>query len=65
MLNSSGGGEGNRLFVIDFNPTNGALALDERFRDAGSDRPGIRLTGKTWPHGFTGKAVPHGTVFSR
>jgi hypothetical protein len=65
VLNSSGGGKGNRLFVIDFDPAAGALAVDESFRDPGSDRPGIRLTGKTWPHGFTGTAVPHGTVFSR
>ena len=31
----------------------------------GRHRPGIRLTGAKWPHGFNGKAMPHGTVFSR
>jgi hypothetical protein len=65
VLNSSGGGTGNRLFVLAFDPASGRLALDERFRDPGSTRPGITLTGRTWPHGFAGTAVPHGTVFSR
>jgi len=64
-LNSAGGGTGNRLFIIDFDPASGALTLDERFRDAGAARPGVSFTQKTWPHGFTGKAIPHGTVFSR
>jgi len=65
VLNSSGYGKGNRLFVINFDPGSGQLSFDERFRDAGSTRPGINLTGRTWPHGFAGTAVPHGTVFSR
>ena len=64
-LNSAGGGTGNRLFLINFDPTTGGLTLDERFRDAGATQPGVSFTGKTWPHGFTGKAIPHGTVFSR
>jgi hypothetical protein len=33
------------------------------FRDAGSDRPGIAFDRPVWPHGATGTAVPHGTVF--
>ena len=65
VLNSSGSGTGNRLFIIDFDPANGRLSFDERFRDEGSSRPGLRLTGRAWPHGFTGTPVPHGTVFSR
>lgn len=65
VLNSGGAGTGNRLFVLNFDPASGQLSFDERFRDAGSTRNGIALTGKTWPHGFTGKARPHGTVFSR
>jgi hypothetical protein len=62
---NSGGSKGNRLFIVKLDPANGALTLDERFHDPGSTRPGIRLTQKTWPHGFTGTAMPHGTVFSR
>jgi hypothetical protein len=65
VLNSAGAGKGNRLFVIDFDPASGRLSLDERFRDPGAPRPGISLTARTWPHGFTGTATPHGTVFSR
>jgi len=65
VLNSGGYSSGNRLFIINFDPASGALKLDERFRDPGSTRPGIRLTQKTWPHGFAGTAAPHGTVFSR
>ncbi|HEY6825378.1 MAG TPA: hypothetical protein VI259_00895 [Gemmatimonadaceae bacterium] len=62
---NSAGGKGNRLYVINFDPASGALTLDERFRDAGATRPGVSFTRKTWPHGFTGTAFPHGTVFSR
>jgi hypothetical protein len=65
VLNSGGYARGNRLYVINFDRRNGQLSFDDKFRDAASERPGIDLTGKTWPHGFTGKAVPHGTVFSR
>jgi hypothetical protein len=62
VLNS--GGAGNRLFVVNFDPATGKLTMDERFRDPDDPRPGFNLNGKTWPHGFTGKAAPHGAVFS-
>jgi len=65
VLNSSWAETGNRLFVINFDPATGGLSLDERFRDKDSTRPGITLTGRKWPHGFSGTAQPHGTVFSR
>jgi hypothetical protein len=65
VLNSGGYAKGNRLFIINFDPATGKLSLDDTFRDAGSARAGIDLTGKIWPHGFTGRAQPHGTVFSR
>ena len=55
----------HRLFLADFDPAKGTLTLDEKFRDKGSDRPGVSMDGKTWPHGFHGNAFPHGTVFSR
>jgi hypothetical protein len=61
VLNS--GGKGSRLFVIDFDPANGRLALDERFRDPGASTTGISLSGANWP-GFTGAVLPHGAVFS-
>lgn len=62
VLNSAG--SGSRLFIIDFDPANGRLSLDQHFRDPGSDKPGISLAGANWP-GFTGQVVPHGAVFSR
>ena len=64
ILNSGEYGE-HRLYMVNFDPKTGALALDPRFRDAGSDQPGVSMDGKSWPHGFTGDAYPHGTVFSR
>lgn len=66
VLNSAGGGKGgNRLYVVNFDPGTGQLSFDDRFRDAGSARPGISLSARRWPHGFVGTASPHGTVFSR
>ena len=65
VLNSAGYTKSNRLFVINFDPDSGALSIDDSFRDPGSTRPGINLTGKNWPHGFSGKPAPHGTLFSR
>jgi hypothetical protein len=64
VLNSGEYGE-HRLFILNFDPQTGALTLDERFRDTGSDRPGVSMDGKSWPHGFHGDAYAHGTVFSR
>jgi hypothetical protein len=64
ILNSGEYGE-HRLFMFNFDPQAGALKLDERFRDAGNQRAGVSMDGKSWPHGFQGDAYPHGTVFSR
>jgi hypothetical protein len=64
ILNSGEYGE-HRIFMVNFDPHTGALKLDEHFRDPGSDKPGVSLDGKSWPHGFHGDAYPHGTVFSR
>jgi hypothetical protein len=64
VVNSGEYGE-HRLFMVNFDPQTGALALDGRFRDAGSERAGVSMDGKSWPHGFKGDAYPHGTVFSR
>jgi len=64
VLNSGEYGE-HRLFIVNFDPQTGALTLDGRFRDAGSEKPGVSMDGKSWPHGFHGDAYPHGTVFSR
>jgi hypothetical protein len=57
-----GDGE-ERLYVARIDPETGALSLDERFRDPGSDRPGVSFERAEWPHGPTGAARPHGSVF--
>lgn len=51
--------------IVDIDPATGALAIDERFRDAAGARPGISFDRATWPHGGKGGAQPHGAVFGR
>jgi len=51
--------------MFNFDPQTGALKIDDHFRDSGSERAGVSMDGKSWPHGFQGDAYPHGTVFSR
>lgn len=52
-----------RMWMLQIDRATGELTLDKAFRDAGSTRPGIAFDRANWPHGETGKAVPHGTVF--
>ena len=54
-----------RVVIAQFDPRTGGLTLDRRFRMAGSDEPGFRFEGITWPHGGNSAAVPHGAVFGR
>jgi hypothetical protein len=65
VLNSGEYASDHRLFIVNFDPQTGAVKLDERFRDRGSDRPGVSMDGKSWSHGFRGNAYAHGTIFSR
>jgi len=44
----------DRVVLLSHDRATGALTIDERFRDEGSEEPGVRLPG-----------VPHGAVFSR
>jgi hypothetical protein len=55
----------HRVLLAKLDRATGAIALDSTFRDAGSAEPGITFARKTWPHGASGTAVPHGAVFSR
>jgi hypothetical protein len=54
-----------RILLARFDPESGRLALDERFRMAGSDEVGFRMEQVAWPHGGSAAASPHGAVFSR
>lgn len=65
LVLNSGGGKGNRVFLVNFDPASGALSIDETFRDAGAASAGVRFSARTFPQGFTGTAIPHGSVFSR
>jgi hypothetical protein len=57
-----GDGE-RRLFILTIDRESGELALDEAFRDEGSERAGVSFDRRDWPHGTTGPAKPHGSVF--
>ena len=65
LVLNSGGSTGNRLFVINFDKKTGVLAIDKRFRDANDTVPGLKMSARRWPNGWTGTAIPHGSVFSR
>lgn len=49
------------LVMLKFDEATGRLSLDETFGKGG----GIQFDRAHWPHGTTGKALVHGTVFSR
>jgi hypothetical protein len=54
-----------QLHVITMNASTGALAIDSTFRERGAAKPGVRFDRGSWPHGATGPAKAHGSVFSR
>jgi hypothetical protein len=54
-----------RIYLVKIDSETGELSIDETFRDEGSERPGVSFTRRTWPHGATGPAKPHGAVFGR
>lgn len=54
-----------RLMLVTLDPRTGRLTLDDAFRDPGAASPGVSFARDTWPHGATGGAAPHGSVFSR
>lgn len=65
LVVNSGGSKGNRLFILNFDKKTGALAIDKRFRDANDTVPGLKMSARRWPNGWTGTVWPHGSVFSR
>ncbi|HQR17822.1 MAG TPA: selenium-binding protein SBP56-related protein [Gemmatimonadales bacterium] len=54
-----------RMFLVAVNQQTGRLAIDSTFRDSGAAVPGVTFDRAGWPHGATGPAVPHGSVFAR
>lgn len=65
LVLNSGGSKGNRLFILHFDKETGALTIDKRFRDANDTVPGLKMSVRRWPNGWTGTVAPHGSVFSR
>lgn len=63
VVNEPGPLAERRLWMLQVDRATGRLAIDEAFRDEGSMRAGVAFDRTTWPHGATGTAVPHGTVF--
>ncbi len=57
-------GQKPRLFLLTFNPQNGAIAIDSSLHDD-AGKPGFDFSNRTWPQGWTGSGRPHGVVFSR
>jgi hypothetical protein len=58
------GSEQSWVLVVRLDPATGALSLDERFRDAGAEGPGVDFARGQFPHGASGKARVHGALFS-
>lgn len=65
MVNEPSPSAERRIWMLLIDRATGQLALDRDFRDAGSSRPGLAFDRPAWPHGATGNAIPHGTVFGR
>jgi hypothetical protein len=53
-----------RLYLLKLDPANGALTLDDSFRDT-DGKVGFSFADREWPHGWSGSGLPHGVVFSR
>jgi len=63
VVNEPGPTAERRMWMLKIDRVTGRITLDSAFRDSGSTRPGIAFDRADWPHGATGTAVPHGTVF--
>jgi hypothetical protein len=63
VADSGAGGGETRLWMVNVDPSTGTLAVDARFRNDGAAEPGFSFNLQDWPHGSTGPAIPHGSVF--
>jgi hypothetical protein len=53
-----------RFYLLKLDRATGKVSVDTDFKDL-SGKPGFSFEARSWPHGWTGAAVPHGVVFSR
>ena len=51
------------VLVVRFDPSKGALSIDQTFRDPGSTVPGISFDRQQWPHAKGGRAIVHSALF--
>lgn len=62
------GGKGtlnSSLLIVRINSKTGKLSVDETFNEKKATKPGITFDREEWPHGKSGRGIPHGAVFSR
>ena len=52
-----------RIMIGSLDPATGKITIDEKFREPGSDKPGISFANVNWPNGVKGKVTPHGALF--
>ena len=52
-----------RVMIGVLDRATGKISWDEKFRDAGSDKPGLSFENVSWPNGVKGKITPHGALF--
>jgi len=55
----------SRVLLAVVDRRTGALRLDTTFKTGGATRPGVDFDRQNWPHGSTGRVIPHGAVFNR
>ncbi len=55
----------SRVLLLTVDPLTGSVRLDSTFRSPGAERPGVDFALASLPHGPSGRAIPHGAVFSR
>ena len=63
LVVTSGHTPEDRLYLLKLDPSNGALTLDDAFRDV-DGKVGFSFAERQWPHDWKGIGTPHGAVFS-
>jgi hypothetical protein len=53
------------VLMLKFDDQTGQLSIDKAFGGRSTEEPGVQFDRAEWPHGKSGKALVHGTVFSR
>lgn len=51
------------VLIANIDMKTGKLTIDEKFKSKGSEHAGLDFDRPKWPHGATGRAMVHGTLF--